>query len=203
MMKTTKIAFLLGILLCSFSISLFAQQDQRIRAAYMLAYGRSATGAEVTYWLGRGNLTIAQLVAFHRDYLKLDSANHIKVIEQSYLDALGRYPSDGEKKYYMQYNQTYTEIMENHIKFLKQNPAEYDKVINNSYGQVARPKEMNFWRGKEVHPYYLIMAYHHTYWDRKQEEPFANAPGVINLQNSSSVTALCRMAQLDVLMPTA
>ncbi|MDQ6755410.1 MAG: hypothetical protein M3004_00590 [Bacteroidota bacterium] len=187
-MKKITIAFLSCILLCSFAIKSFAQQDQRIKAAYMLAYGRTPSQGELNYWLGRGNLSIDQLIEFHRNYLPQDANNHQQVIIQSYIDALGRRPSDGEVAFYMKYTQTYTELMASHVNWLKSNPGEYDKVINISYGQVATQKEMNFWRAQEVHPCFLLIAYHQDYARKQQSE--VTSQGAVNLQNLGSVTAV-------------
>lgn len=178
-----------GILLCS-SIKSFSQQDQRIHAAYIIAFGRDATLSELNYWLGRGNLSIAQLINFHRQGLTEYPLLHRETINRSYIDALGHTPSEDEMKYWMNRNDIYSELMNNHLRFLKLNGWENEKVIRLSYtavlGREPTVAEINFWKDRGGTVFFLLSAYHEYYKIKSKSE--IGSDGKINLQALTSVS---------------
>ena len=192
-MKKISIAFLLGILICSFTIKSFAQQDQRIHAAYMLAFGRDASQGEVNYWLTRGNLSIAQLIEFNRQGLSQYPDLHRQTIIQAYIDAFGRNPKQDELNTWMKTRDTYTEIMKSHIAYLVAGYGdEYTNVIKRSYqyvfGRQPNSGELNYWKGQPVYSYVMLVGQHQDYQRRNiAKESSANQ---VNLNNSPSLVTV-------------
>lgn len=191
-MKKISFTFLLGILFCFFSIKSFSQQDERIKAAYMLAFGRLPGSDELNYWLGRGNLSIAQLIVFHRQGFTEYPNLHRETIINSYIDALGRNPSEDEIKYWMNGDNIYIQLMSNHMQLLKSSSWENQKVIKLSYTtvfqRVPSKAEINFWKKKGVTPFFLLAGYHEYYKRNNKSE--AGSSGTINLENLASVSTI-------------
>ena len=191
-MKKISIAFLLGILICSFTIKSFAQQDQRIHAAYMLAFGRDASQGEVNYWLTRGNLSVSQLVDLHKQYLSQDDYTHRTTIDRAYQDAMGRHATESEINYWKTGVDTYTALMRNHVQWLQGNPAEYENVIKRSYqyvfGRQPNSGELNYWKGQPVYSYVMLVGQHQDYQRRNiAKESSANQ---VNLKNAPSLVTV-------------
>ncbi|MDQ6757129.1 MAG: hypothetical protein M3004_09350 [Bacteroidota bacterium] len=190
-MKKIVLLFLVGIF-CSFAINSFAQQDQRIHAAFMLAFGRDATQTEVNYWLGKGNLSIAQIIEFHRQGLKQYPDLHRETIIKSYKDAMGRIPKEDEIKFYMPNTATYAELVATHINWLQTNNLEYEKVFRLAYAtvfhRVPTNTEVAYWKNLGVFPYYLLLGYHEDYKRKNQNE--SGSAGRVNLIGVPSVIAI-------------
>ena len=197
-MKKISIAFLLGILLCSFSNTLFAQQDQRIHAAYMITFGRDASQGEVNYWLTRGNLSISQLIDFHRQYLNQDANTHRTTIDRAYQDAMGRHATEGEIQYWLRGNDTYTTLMQNHVNYLAQHPFEYGYAISRSYKYVfnrpATQAEINYWINQGGFSYVMLVGMHQDFQRRNVAKEsssnrtnFNNSPALVTVSLSQAI----------------
>ncbi len=197
-MKKISIAFLLAILLCSFSTTLFAQQDQRIHAAYMITFGRDASQGEVNYWLTRGDLSISQLIDFHKQYLTKDANTHRTTIDRAYQDAMGRHASEGEIQYWLSGNDTYATLTTNHVNWLRGNSYEYDNVISRSYQYVfnrtASQAEVNYWKSQGVYSYVMLVGMHQDFQRRNvakesssNQTNFNNSPSLITVSLSPAI----------------
>ena len=96
-----------------------------------MAFGRTATNDEVGYWAKQGaSSSISELIKGHRRYLAQDVNTHRATIRRSYIDAMGREPNDGEYKHWLGGDDTYTQLMKNHIDWLRRNPAEAEAVMD-------------------------------------------------------------------------
>ncbi len=170
----TRVIILFIIFLCNISIQSFSQQDERIKASYMLAFGRAPFPSELNYWLGRGNLTIAQLIDFHRQGFIEIPVLHKETILNSYNDALGRKPSEDELKYWMNDTATYLELMSNHLQLLKLNNWENERVIKLSYLKIFHREpgveEMNLWKKRGVAGFFFLEGYLEIYKKKNQME---------------------------------
>ena len=188
-MKKISIAFLLSILLCYFSTTLFAQQDQRIHAAYMITFGRDASQGEVNYWLTRGDLSISQLIDFHKQYLVQDANTHRATIDRAYQDAMGRHASEGEIQYWLSGNDTYATLTSNHVNWLRGNSYEYDNVISRSYqyvfNRLATQAEVNYWKSQGVYSYVMLVGLHQDFQRRNVAKE--SSRNQTNLNNSPSL----------------
>ena len=156
------------IIACGIGSTTIAQsQDERIRSSYVMAFGRDASGGEITYWKGQGNLSFNDLISRHKGWIMQDAGTHQGVINRAYIDALGRNPTSGEIAYWMKGNETYTELMGKHITFLQNNKDEYGKTINRSYkfvfGRDGSAGEISYWKGQPVASYIGLVAYHQDY----------------------------------------
>lgn len=191
---------LLAIILSAFFSGAFAQsdQEQRIQASYMLAFGRPANSGELTYWKGQGNKSIADLLANHRKYLNQDPVEANRTISRTYVDAFGRRPSNDEIVYWSRYPSVYTELMKNHLKYLQDNPGEYSKVIDRSYQWVFKRKpnagELTYWQGQPKVTYLLLVGYHQDYQKKNQTSKagsmnMSNAPAISTVPLSSGIAA--------------
>lgn len=191
-MKKISITFLLGILLCSISIKSISQQDQRIHASYIFAFGRDAISEELNYWLGRGNFSISQLMEFHKSAFTDYPSRHKETIIRSYIDAIGRNPSENEMKYWMNRVDNYTQLLNKHIQILQSNRWENEKIIRLAYSMVFHRvpigAEINFWKKKAVTPFFLMVGYLEDY--KRKNRSAAGKNSNINLQYLPSVTTV-------------
>lgn len=146
------------------------EKEQRIKASYMIAFGRLPSSGELSYWNRQGNYAFGQLVDNHKRYISSDVATKRSEITKSYNDAFGRNPSAGELKHWSQYSQSYTELMNAHVQWLASSPGEYTNVIKRSYVKVFRWQpstgKLNFWKAKP-YSYALLLACYEEY-KRKQ-----------------------------------
>lgn len=183
---------LLSIILYSFSLVTYAQQNDRIRAAYMIAFGRDANQGELTYWTSQGNLSVAQIVSRHKDYLSRDYGTQKTSIDRAYQDALGRYATQGEIDYWRKGNDTYSTLVQNHVSWLASNPAEYEKVIRRSYKFIFNREpsrgEINYWKGQGTYSYIILVGWHQDY--KRRSQTGQTSDGKLNFSNASSVVSV-------------
>lgn len=143
---------------------------ERVQASYLIAFGRSATDAEVAYWAKQKPASVSDLVANHRNYLSRDTATHRDTIKRAYNDALGRNPTEAEIKYWSGGNDTYMKLMQNHVSWLAGNPAEYDAVIKRSYkfalGTTPNADAIHYWKSQGTLSYVMLVACHQD-WKRR------------------------------------
>lgn len=170
----------------------FSQQDQRIHASYIIAFGRDAIPEELNYWLGRGNFSISQLMQFHKaaftDYPNLHRAS----ITRSYMDALGRKSSENEMKYWINTSDNYAQLLNKHMQFLQSNSRENEKVVRLAYttvyNRLPSGAEINFWKKKHTTPFFLLVAHLEDY--KKKNENEAGKSNNFNLEYLSSITTV-------------
>ncbi len=176
-MKKLKICLLLLITVMSseiFAQALTAdQKKQRIVASYRIAIGRQPVQGEIDHWLKQADLSVQQLVDYHMQYATTEATFKKEIIERSYRHGLGRNPSttapagqkDSEVSWWMkQINQTYQQMMKNHVNYLEQNKntAAYVDVINAAYikiyGRGASGTEQSNWQGKPATSYAMMVS---------------------------------------------
>lgn len=157
----------------------------------MLAFGRTPYPSELNYWLSRGNLSIAQLISFHRQGHIEYSNLHKETIIKSYIDALGRNPSEDEIKYWMNGNSIYIELMSNHMTLLKLNNWENERVIRLAYVTVLQREpgnlELNFWEKQGTTAFFLLAGY---LGDYKAKNKNKESIDIANIKNFLSVSAI-------------
>lgn len=169
---------------------------ERIQTSYMFTFGRAPQEGEITYWQGRNDATsIAQMVNFHKDYIKTNRSANNEVITKAYLDALGRKPEQGELDYWAKGNNSYVELMKNHISWLSGNPAEYEKVIRRSYQLVLNRTpdgtEINHWKSQGVFSYALLVGCHEDWKRRNNNNTSAKkTSGASQIPSGSAFVAL-------------
>ncbi len=186
------------ITMTAFKAEVKAQNDQRIQASYLLAFGRLANSGELTYWNSQGKKSVQQLVDGHKTYIRSNMGSiGREVIIKSYVDALGYRPTEGEIKFHTQYPRTYTEMMNGHLVFVQGNPAEYEKVITRSYQMILGRKpsldEIKYWKGQGIISY-MILANNHQDW--KNRNAALQAQAQPQAQPQAQSTALSTTAPL-------
>ena len=165
MKKLKTILVLLAVLSTVFTAT--AQNNERIQASYIVALGRLPNSGELSYWNSRGNLSVADMVKMHTDYIKIDAGTRRSVIVKSYIDALGYTPSEGEINYHSSFNKNYTDMVNSHIKYAVQNSSEHDKIIKRSYmkafNRLPNNGELAYWKKFGVISYSYLVSMHEEY----------------------------------------
>lgn len=187
-MKKIKLLLIVPLLIIFGTAAAQTDQDQRIQASYILAFGKKASSGEVNYWKTQGDLTVGQMLTRHQQYLTQDAATHTAAIRRSYWDAFGRSAEPGEVQYWMRVNDTYTTLMKNHLNFLNGNRSEYEKTIRASYsnvfGRQPSADEISYWQSQAKVPFLILVAYHQDYKRRNA----AIVQGRINFRNVTAAT---------------
>lgn len=185
-LRLTPVVLLAALL--SSATAAFAQstaKTQRIQAAFVLALGRAPSAAEIAEAEKRGTLTIAELVARHRDQLQSDAALQRSTAIKAWKDAFGREPTENEIARSLTGNRTYTELMQGHIQWLEKNPAEYEKAMERGYRLVIRrgvyPGEIAYWKKRDTLPFALLVGCIED-WGRR------NAPGLMETTGVATVS---------------
>ncbi|MDQ7949044.1 MAG: hypothetical protein REI78_16330 [Pedobacter sp.] len=172
-----------------------AQNNERIQASYLLAFGRLPNSGELSYWNGQGQKSVQQLIDNHKSYIKGNMGTVGKdVIIKSYVDALGYRPSQAEINYHTQFGRTYAEMMNNHLIYVKGQPAEYEKVIKRSYqtvlGRQPNAGELAYWKGQGTFSYMVLVNCHQDWKNR-------NAQGQSQATNISTSAPLLATASVS------
>ncbi len=202
-MKTLTFSLVLMAVMLSASSAVSAQtdQEQRIKASYILALGTGPTQAELDYWKTRGNLSIQQLIEFHRQGFASYPNLQKQAIGRSYADAFGRWPSIPEIDYQMKSKLTYTELMKSHMAWLQQpNNTEYGESIKRSYVKVFNRQptaaELSYWKQWYLSNLMLI-TYHNDYKNQTAKGNKVNvksSPYIVSVSLSPAIAAEARAA---------
>ena len=144
------------------------QKKQRIYSSYRIAIGRIPVQGEIDHWTKQADLTVQQLVDYHMQYATKEASFKKEIIERSYKHGLGRNPGpDGKETawWMQQVNQTYQQMMKNHVNWLNQNKTNtnvYKDVISAAYqkvyGRVANDAEKTTWNNKSTTSYGMIVS---------------------------------------------
>ena len=196
MMKKVRFVILM-LSLMSFS-QVFAQdQEQRIQASYVMAFNKTASGGEINYWKTQGNLSIAQLLARHKEYIINNKDLWDGILRVSYTDAFGRPIESGEYNFHIKYPRTYVEMMNAHMQYLNQNPSLYDNVIRESYksvfGRGPQDGELNYWRGQQKVAYIWLFRAHVQYAANSRRNQ-ASMSGVRTIPTTPGILSELRRA---------
>ena len=162
-----------------------AEQTQRIAAAYVLAFGRAPSAAELAQWSEQGPLSIADLIARHRERLASDPAARRAAVIKAGQDALGRTPAEDEIARWSEGAHTYSELMQRHLAWLAGHPADYAAIIRRAYQFLLRrnpyPSEVDYWKSRATLSYALLVACLEN-WDRR------NQPGLMETSGEATVS---------------
>jgi hypothetical protein len=164
-----------------------AQIEERIAASFVLALGRTATGAEVEQWAKDGPRTVADLFSRHRERLRNDAVAARAVAAKASQDAFGIVAADvGPAS--ASGGETYAEIVQRHIQRLDGNRAEYERVVNRAYQlhlqRNAYAVELEYWSTRPALPFVLLVACVEN-WARR------NQPGLMATAGVPAVSVNC------------
>ena len=200
--------FLVSVMSLTFKAK--AQNTERIQASYLLAFGRLPSSGEITYWNGQGQKTVQQLVDNHKGYIKTNQASiGREVIIKSYIDSLVYRPSQAEINYHAAFNRNYTEMMSNHLLYVKGQPTEYEKVIKRSYqtilGRQPSTNEINYWKSQGLLSYMILVNCHQEWKNKntasKTTSITLNAPLLATASVSSSVLSETKAVYSSLVSP--
>jgi hypothetical protein len=163
---------------------------ERVESSYLLALGRKPTKSELQYWLNREpDKALNDHVENHRQYANGDKNTKRALIIKSYVDVLGRNTREDEISYWMKGADLYYQLTNKHLKWLIDNPAEYEKVIKRSYKAVlnreADAGELNYWKGQKVMSFALLLSCHED-WKAKNGRTARKTSGTNNVSNSGN-----------------
>jgi len=194
---------IVSVVLLMLAISVFhpsfaqTEQEQRIQSSYILAFNKKATPDELNFWKTQGNLSVAQLLAKHKEWIKKTPSLWDGILRTSYTDAFGRTIQDGEYKFHIQYPRTYLEMMNSHMDYLNKNPSLYDNVIIESYKRVfGKPPitaELNYWKGQTKCSFIWLFRAHSQYAST-QRRNVASMTGVAYVRVTPAMLAEVRSA---------
>lgn len=136
-------------------------QDERVAAAFVLALGRAAAADEAQRWAALPPLSIAELVGRHRRALEQDGAAERDVIVRAARDAFGRVTEAGAGPPDVA-SGTYYELVQRHLRWLGEHPADYQQTIHRAYRVVlqrdAYSIEIEYWKRQPVLTFALLVG---------------------------------------------
>lgn len=180
------------------AVSRADDQVERIAASFALAFGRVPSAAEATAASAAGQLSMADLLARHQQQLQHDAAAARATIVKACEDALGRQPTEAEIAAQLAGHHTYSELMKQHIQWLKDRPTEYADVIGKAYQLVVRraayAEEIEYWNSRDALPYVLLVGCVEQ-WGRR------NAPGLMVTTGVPAISVNCRYLATVTLSP--
>jgi hypothetical protein len=154
-------------------------QQERTAAAALLALGRLPDAGAAH------DGSVADLVSAHRKQLAADAALKRAVATKAFADAFGRAPTADES---VADSGTYTELMQQHVRYLVAHADEYTKVLNRVYQLVIRrdvyPEEIEYWKKKDVQSFTVLVGCVDN-WGRR------NQPGLMVTAGPAAVSVNC------------
>ncbi len=151
-------------------------QAERAGISFALAYGRVPTGSEIAAVSQAGQRSVADLLARHRQELAQDAALTRATVVKACEDAFGRPPTEAEITTWSAGHHTYSELVQQHIGWLKDHPTEYADVIGRAYQLVIHravyPDEIEYWKSRDTLSYALLVGCV-EHWARR------NSPGLM------------------------
>ena len=161
------------------------EQMERIAASYVLVFGRAPTPAEWTAGEAAGPVSIATLMAAHRERLARDAAVMRATTVRAFQDTFGREPRAKDLAAVPAHGITYTALIQQHLADLAAHPAEYKRVIQRAYEFLLRrgpyPAEVEYWARQSPLPYALLLAALED-WARR------NQPGLMVTSGEATVS---------------
>lgn len=192
-------ALTLAVIACSSSAILLAQsseQPERIAASFLLALGRAPSAEELAHWAQQGDVSIAQLIARHRERLQADPAVQRAVATKAERDAFGRVSPESEVDA-AQPPATYTELVQQHLRRLAERPAEYEQVIRRAYQTVVRRDaydlEFAYWQKHDTLSYTLLVGCVED-WARRNQPGLMVTAGTPTVSINSEYLATIRLS---------
>ena len=194
-----KLFFLLALTVVTAKATVMAQTNEdrkdRVIASYLLAFGELPKQAEIDYWTNDplSLKTVNDLLNEHKKNIRNDVSLQDRAIKNSYQDAFGTMPDQGQYAYWRQKKNSYMDLMENHMRFFRDYPAEFEKMVRltykNEFKREAKQEEINNWKSWGIRSYLAIVQEHQK---NKKAGMFAEtkpASKKINTSKASGVQA--------------
>jgi hypothetical protein len=173
-----------------------AVQEERIAASFVLALGRTPAAVEIQRWAKQEPLSLAGLVARHRRQLQTDSAAERAVIVKASQDAFGRSPGEGHIES-LSGSGTYTDLMQRHLRWLAEHPAEYEQVVHRAYRLLlqrdAYSLEIDYWKRQPALSFALLVGCIED-WARRNRPGLTATTGVAAVSVNSEYLATVRLS---------
>lgn len=163
-------------------------REKRLAAAAVLALGEPPATANVALAGAAGDASLAALYQSFRDRLATDPHLRRAVLARAATDAFGD-AAVGELTN-SDATLTYTELVQRHLAWLAQHPAEYRTILDRAYRRVvSRPafdEELAYWRTHSPTPvsYVLVLGCLDD-WARR------NQPGLMVTTGTPTVSLNC------------
>src|SRR5664280_123006 len=174
-----------------------AVQPERIAASFVLALGRAPSADEIEHWSKLGPLSMSDLITRHRGQLASDPAAKRAMMIQARRDAFGRSPSEDEINPWSGGAGTYTELMQRHLQWLVEHPAEYEKVMQRAYQLIVRrdayPPEIDYWKRQGTLSYALLVGCLED-WARRNQPGLMVTGGTPTVSVNSDYLTTVRLA---------
>lgn len=157
------------------------QRAQNVSESYQLAFGRLPQKSEFDYWVyaDKRSLYLGTLAGkFHKEFIKGNASLRPEIIARSYQAILGRAPVAEETNYWKGHSAiTFYELTQEHVKWLRQNPAEYEKVMHRAaklvYKRNATAQELAKMKNSNVYSFQYAVA---LFYDAAQKNPSPATP---------------------------
>jgi hypothetical protein len=171
------------------------EQQERIEASFLLALGRTPTSAESERWARQEPLSLADLLARHRRELQGNAADQQAVIVKASLDAFGLAPGKDDTEGAS--GGTYTDLMQRHLRWLAEHPAEYEAVLHRAYRLVlqrdAYSLEIDYWKRQPELSFALLVGSVED-WARRNRPGLTATAGVASVSVNSAYLATVRLS---------
>ena len=171
-------------------------QEERIAASFVLALGRTPSTAEIERWAKDGALPLADLMARHRRQLQSDPAAARAVAVKAGQDAFGRTPNETDLGS-LSGGATYVELMQRHLRWLAERPAEYEQVMNRAYQLLlqrdAYPVEIDYWKRQPALSFTLLVGCIDD-WARRNRPGLMATTGVASVSVNSDYLVAVRLS---------
>jgi hypothetical protein len=178
------------------SLAQTAEQQERIEASFVLALGRTPTSAEIERWSTQEPLSLSELFARHRRQLEADAADQRAVILRADQDAFGLAPGEIDTKGAAG-GGTYAELMQRHLRWLAEHPAEYEQVVRRAYQLVlqrdAYSIEIDYWKRQPPLSFALLAGCIED-WARRNRPGLTATTGVAAISVNSAYLATVRLS---------
>ena len=170
-------------------------QDERLAAAFVLAFGRTQAAAEISQSTAQNPLPVAELIARHRRQLQTDPAAQRAVSEKARQDAFG--PAPGADLPQQDSGGTYAELMQRHLKWLASHPAEYEQVMHRAYQLLLRrdayPVEIEYWKRQPALSFVLLVGCIED-WARRSQPGLTATTGTAAVSINSEYLVTVRLS---------
>jgi len=178
------------------SLAQSAEQQEPIAASFVLALGRTPTSIELERWEKQGPLSLADLLARHRRQLQDNVADQRAVIVKAGLDAIGLAPGEDDITSGSG-GGTYTDLMQRHLQWLAEHPAEYEQVVHRAYRLLlqrdAYSLEVDYWKRQPALSFALLVGCIED-WARRNRPGLTATTGVASVSVNSEHLATVRLS---------
>lgn len=170
-------------------------QEERIAASFVLSLGRTATPAEISQWTTQDPRSARELIARHRRQIEADPAAQRAVIAKARHDAVG--PGSRGNPEQVGSGVIYTELVQRHLQWLAQHPAEYEQVMHRAYRLLlerdAYSVEIDYWRRQPALSFALLVGCIED-WARRSQPGLTATTGTAAVSINSAYLATVRLS---------